>query len=270
MGKLYKKLGYSFIIITMTLVSACKKGGNEATINAADSVRNVKTNHIDTLPPTATPPADTANKIVVVLGSSTAAGNGASKPDSAWVNRLQSRMIADQKNTKVINLAYPGYTTYQVMPNSFAWPVGRPSTDRNRNITKALTLHPDLIIINLPTNDIAGNYSDAEIMSNYQAVVKIMNDAKIDYIITGTQPRNFPSTDQRMRLKTLNDQIIQNFSGHVNSYLAKLSTSTYSILDIYSAGDGVHVNDKGHRIIYESFIKWLQYKNLLGYKRVVL
>src|SRR6476469_6554639 len=79
---------------------------------------------------------------LVVLGSSTAAGTGASVPDSAWVNRLQAEYAKnrnDNQDTTIINLAVGGYVTYKVMPNDYVTPAGKPAADTARNVTKALS-----------------------------------------------------------------------------------------------------------------------------------
>lgn len=269
MEKLYKKLNYSLFLGLIIACAACRKADNAPAPVKSDTVRNIQKSQVDTIPtPVAKP--DTTTKVIVVLGSSTAAGWGPSKPDSSWVNRLQKRFDTDKKKARIINLALGGFTTYQMMPNGFNTPSGRPQPDINRNVTKALLLHPDMILINMPTNDIANNYSDEEIMANFQTVVKLIADSKTDYILTGTQPRNFAWPDQCQHLKTLDDKLVSTFKGHVNSILTKLSTPAYTILDKYSAGDGVHLNDKGHAVIYESFVKFFQSKNLLDYKVVRL
>ncbi|MCK7558095.1 hypothetical protein MKQ70_25050 [Chitinophaga sedimenti] len=55
---------------------------------------------------------------IVVLGSSTAAGTGASKPDSAWVN-IVKKYFSDENSpfTTVHNLAVAGTVTYNVQPS---------------------------------------------------------------------------------------------------------------------------------------------------------
>src|SRR5437016_3338037 len=80
-------------------------------------------------------------KIVTVLGSSTAAGTGANPIDSSWVNKLIKQLTDDHRNVNVINLAKGGFTTYNVLPSGYK------SSDTARNITKALSYNPNLVII---------------------------------------------------------------------------------------------------------------------------
>ena len=186
--------------------------------------------------------------VIVILGSSTAAGVGANPIDSAWVNVVQATVNGNGTKAIFYNLAVEDYTTYNVMPNGFSV-ANRPAPDTANNITKALSYKPALVMISLPSNDIADGYSYAEIMSNYQKLTYLLDSAKVQYIIFSTQPRDFPTVSERMRLDTLNNEVISAYQNHVNNFLDQLSTPTFQIDSIYSAGDGIHLNDAGHRVI---------------------
>jgi len=192
---------------------------------------------------------------VVILGSSTAEGTGATPPDSAWANRLNAAVNKTSIKAKFVNLAFGGYSTYEVSPTGSTAVAGRPVPDTARNVSKALSYHPGLVIISLPSNDIAFNYTDDEILSNYAKITGALEMAKVPYIIFSTQPRDFTDPSQRMRLKTINDKIKAVYAYHVNDFLDQLSTSTYSINPSYDAGDGIHVNDAGHRLIFNATMK---------------
>ncbi|MDB5010407.1 MAG: hydrolase family protein [Mucilaginibacter sp.] len=198
----------------------------------------------DNLPPKVPP-------TIIILGSSTAAGIGASPIDSAWAYRLQSAVNKTQEKARFINLAYSGYTLYQAMPNGYQV-TGRPLPDTARNITKALSYHPNMIMISFPTNDIASYYSDDEIINNYAKLTHMLDSAKVAYIIFSTQPRSFTDINQSMRLKSVNDKIKSLYTTHYNDFLDQLSTSTYSIKPLYSAGDGIHLNNAGHWVIFNA------------------
>src|SRR5690242_7081167 len=98
-----------------------------------------------------------AQKKIVILRPSTADGNGASTYDSSWARRLYfefNKNTSDGVDTTIINLAYPGFVTYQAMPSDFVLPANRTSwpQDTARNVTKALSLSPDIILISIPSN----------------------------------------------------------------------------------------------------------------------
>src|SRR5690349_18464412 len=81
-----------------------------------------------------------AQKKIVVLGSSTAFGTGASSVDSSWVGRLQKAHrlnTSDNLDTIVTNLAVGGYNTYHIMPTGFVPPANRPAPDPLHNVTQA-------------------------------------------------------------------------------------------------------------------------------------
>lgn len=199
------------------------------------------------------PPKKTTTPNVVILGSSTAAGEGVNPIDSSWVNRVIATVTADGIKANFTNLAVPGYTTYQAMPTGFS-ATSRPAPDTAHNITKALSLKPTLVLINYPTNDIAANYTDDETLSNYSKITHLLDSANVQYIIYSTQPRNFPTAAQRLRLKTFNDKARAVYTVHYNDFLDQLSNPDYTIKTIYAAGDGIHLNNAGHDVIYYATI----------------
>jgi len=227
-----KSLKLSLILFVIVCSAACKK----------DALTNFNSN------------SPQAVHTVVILGSSTAAGTGATPPDSAWAARVQAAVSKSGIKANFVNLAVGGYTTYEAAPSGYSV-ANRPAPDTAHNITKALLYKPDLVILNFPSNDIADGYSDDEILANYAAITHKLDSAKVQYIIFSTQPRDFPDASERMRLKTINDKVIAVYPSRVNDFLDQLSTSTYSINPIYSAGDGIHLNNAGHLLIANATLK---------------
>lgn len=203
-------------------------------------------------------------KLIVVLGASTAVGWGASNPDSGWVGRLKARFKSDNRDYKLINLAVPGFTTYNVLPSGYK-KIGRSLPDTNSNVTKAIALKPDLVLINLPSNDIANGYDDIEILNNFAIITKTLGKKSIPFILTGTQPRNLSELLQRTRLKSLNDSLASRYGDSISNYYSVLSTTNYQIRPQYSAGDGIHLNNSGHKVIYEAFMRQVLFRKILKY-----
>jgi len=189
--------------------------------------------------------------LVVILGSSTAAGEGANPRDSAWAYRIQGVVNKNGTKAKFINLAVAGYTTYHAMPNGYHV-ANRPVPDTTANISKALSLKPALVLISFPSNDIANNYQGTEIIHNFEVMTHMLDSAKVQYIVFGTQPRNFPTYNQRLREKTLNDTIKNVYTVHANDFFLKLSSNAYLINPVYSAGDGIHLNNSGQALIMDA------------------
>ncbi|UEG53904.1 SGNH/GDSL hydrolase family protein [Mucilaginibacter daejeonensis] len=259
----YRSIVILFSVLIVVL-SACKKASlTDDALNSPYSPVNIPTKPSDDA---SKPAKDTSNKVIVILGSSTAAGFGATSPDSCWVGRLKLRMTKDKKNVKIINLGIGGYTTYQLMPTGQLSAIpNRPRPDTNANVTAALKYQPDLVIINLPSNDIAANYRDEEILKNYRTIIRLVASARSSYLLTGTQPRNFNQAAMRNRLKILNDKLVSDFPQNVHNYFMKLATPSYAMQRIYNAGDGVHLNNRGHNLVYQTMMTSPVLKTVAGY-----
>ncbi|MES1220913.1 MAG: SGNH/GDSL hydrolase family protein [Bacteroidota bacterium] len=190
----------------------------------------------------------------VVLGSSTSFGMGASVPDSAYVNRFQKYLI-DSVNagSTVINLALGGLTTYAAQPDWFVPPPAFP-VDVTRNITKAVSLNPHAIIINFPTNDAANNFTLTVQKDNFLRMIYEAAGMNIRVWITTTQPRNFPLQADRDSLIAMKDWIVANFGNKVIDFWTDIAMPDGTINPVYSYGDGIHLNDAGHRLLFERLL----------------
>ncbi len=196
-----------------------------------------------------------AQKKLVIMGSSTAEGNGASNYNNSWAGKVTSfynQNTSDGIDTTVTNIALGGLTTYQEMPTDFVPPTGRPAPDPNRNVNKALSYSPDVIIINLPTNDMASGFTKVEFMNNLRAMYQRITTAGVRCYITTSQPRTNLGTEWRDSLKTLKDSIINNFGLYAVDFWTDLVSSDgqNNIAAAYNSGDNVHVNDAGHNLLY--------------------
>jgi len=203
-------------------------------------------------------------KKVTVLGSSTAAGTGASVPDSSWVGKLRlsfSKNPSDGKDTIVNNRAVGGYVTYKSLPTGYSHPADRPDPDSNANVTYVLNDLPraDVVIINYPTNDIVSGYSAKEMMDNLRLMYQQFTQNGIRCYITTTQPRNL-SDDQRTILRQLVDSIQLNFGIYSINFWDDIAQSDGTIKPEVNSGDGTHVNDLGHRLLFQR----VQAKNILS------
>lgn len=204
---------------------------------------------------------------IVVLGSSTAAGKGASSKAKSWVELMKAKLKKDNKTVYVVNMGESGFTTYHVMPNGNGVK-NRPQPVLTKNISKALAYKPFLVIINLPTNDIEKGYTDEEILGNYAKLRAKLVSANVNYIVTGTQPRNFSDKAKRNRLLQLNEKMVAMDPAHVVDVLKKLSQQDYKIKTAYAFNDGIHPNDKGHAVLNGYVFNAPLFKQLLGYTAV--
>ncbi len=195
------------------------------------------------------PPAKISHRIVV-LGSSTAEGVGPKSPDSTWVNLFRKYVQSMDPQAEVINLAVGGYNSYKILPDNADIPFNRPNPDTGHNVSKALSLEPDIVIINMPSNDVVAGYSPREFLDNLEDVVDRIHEKHIVCYITTTQPRN---TDEgkRKRLQHLRTVIQRQYRSRSIDCWEGLSAPDGSILPMYNSGDGIHLNGLGHRLMFE-------------------
>ncbi|MCK6694866.1 MAG: SGNH/GDSL hydrolase family protein [Thermoanaerobaculia bacterium] len=187
---------------------------------------------------------------VVVIGSSTAAGAGAEPADSAWVNRYRAWLQGINPANEVLNLALGGYSTYQLLPSTLFPVKYRPAPDSLRNITRALSLRPHAIIINLPSNDVASGYNLEEQLANFDKIAKKARCAGVPVWIFTTQPRNF-SADKVMLQLFARHAILDTYGPQAINVWDVLAEPN-GLLDVrFNSGDGVHLNNEGHAMIFE-------------------
>jgi lysophospholipase L1-like esterase len=153
---------------------------------------------------------------VVILGSSTAAGANASPLSLSWASRYAAHLETVVPGSQVINLAVGGFTTFNVMPTgSIPSPPWNSSTyypAPDNNITAALALDPDLIILNLPTND-----SDMHVpldlqISNYAAIIEAAASHRVPVWTCTPQPRTNGDAAARALLRAMVDATIETFA----------------------------------------------------------
>tara|TARA_R110001592_G_scaffold262565_2_gene527812 strand:- start:26398 stop:28770 length:2373 start_codon:yes stop_codon:yes gene_type:complete len=207
---------------------------------------------------------------VVIIGSSTAAGTGASVPDSAWVNRYRHYLQSINPANEVINLARGGYNTWRLMPDYFVAPSNRPSPDTLRNISHALRQNPDVIIINLPSNDAAiGTWLNQQ-MQNFIHMDSLANSQGVDFWVCTTQPRNGSASLKSIQI-AVRDSILSRFGTRAINFWQGIADSSLSIDPNFDSGDGVHLNDHGHRILMQRVINsGMADSNLIAYNGIDL
>jgi hypothetical protein len=208
-------------------------------------------------------------KKIVVMGSSTVAGAAATSFDSAWAGRLQAlyrkNTNASDPDTVVTVVAAYGYNSYQELPTGYVAPIPRAPVDPNTNITKALSYSPDIVIVNLPGNDVASfaqswvtpPYSIHETMDNFRVMRQAVLTTGASFFITTTQPRNDLNTAQREMQRNLKDSIIAVFGIYSINFWDDLVTTDGSlglrdeVRHLGFSDADYHLNDLGHRLVFE-------------------
>jgi acyl-CoA thioesterase-1 len=198
-------------------------------------------------------------KNIVVMGSSTAQGFGASTYDSSWVGRIQAYWQGlGLLDTAVINLAEGGDVTYNGLPTGFISPLNpaRSIADAPRlehNITKALFFHPDIVIVNYASNDVGQNFPIAEQMFNLRTIYDTAIAAGAICYMTTTQPRTTYGTPMKDTLKRLRDSVLVEFAPFaLDFYTPVVAADSLNINPLYAYdSDAIHLNDTGHLKLFQ-------------------
>jgi hypothetical protein len=151
------------------------------------------------------------------------------------------------------------------MPTGYVPPDGRPQPLPSYNITKALSLLSSLanpsegmVVVSYASNNY-NKYSITEILSCLQTIYDHARNAGHRCIISTTQPRSdspFESSEMRRKLAVIKDSIINRFGTEhtLNFYDGMFNPSDSTILEEYSAGDEIHLNNAGHKELFSRFV----------------
>ena len=188
--------------------------------------------------------------VVVVLGSSTAKGQGASVLDSSWVQRYRHALADSTGRVRLKNLSMGGYTTYHVLPSGTAVPRARPAPDSSVNISCALALRPSAIIVNLPSNDAAYGFDTTEQIANYTRLADAARRDSVPLWVCTPQPRNLPAAKRRS-LPAMRQFVLRVFGPRAVDFWSDLAREDGTLRKEFDAGDGTHLNNAGHRLLFE-------------------
>lgn len=187
---------------------------------------------------------------IAVIGSSTAAGQGAEPPERSWANLYQTYLKTLHPENEVVNLALGGLQTFQLLPTGYKPPPARPLPDPERNISKALAFHPDAVIVNTPSNDAAAFYGPEEQLANFDQIIHTARAAGALVWICTTQPRVFSAEQIDIQLR-LKDAILSRYGDQALNFWDCLATPDNLPDPNLTLGDGAHLNNAGHARLYE-------------------
>lgn len=203
-----------------------------------------------------------SQKKLSIIGSSTAACFNITG-DSCYVGRLQNFFGS---SVQITNLAVAGSNVYRGMPSSYTPPPERSTeiADTNYNITAALKNHPDVVLVNYPSNgyDI---FSVSEVMFCLRTINETAANAGARCFITTTQPRSEPASystsETRKKMAEIKDSVLKEFGAFaINFWDDIVNPADSTIITELSQGDGTHLNSKGHAILFQK----VKDKNILG------
>ena len=199
---------------------------------------------------------------LVILGSSTSACTGPKDRDSCYVQRLRSYYAGAGRNVTIQNLAVGGYDPYHAMPTGWTPPPGRRRPDTAHNLTRALALKPDVLLVNFPSNGYC-DYTVTEVMDCFRLMDAQASAAGVRTYFTTTQPREtncYLTSAGKQKLIAINDSLRAQFGGRVIDFFTPVADpADSSINNYYDSGDHIHLNNAGHRQLFEAARKGLRF-----------
>jgi len=208
--------------------------------------------------PAAGEPDDTTPFHMVVIGSSTAAGFGASRDGTAWADRLDETM-ADLAAFTLTNLAVGGHTTADLLPASGV----------RGNVDDAIALGPQLLVVSLGgSNDLSGEMTTERFVAELAQVRDAAEAAGVPTFFMGTLPKNLTPWDREL-LKAWDAAMATQFGtcwipgdsgAHEQCFIGVfdvLADTTLGLAPEYDSGDG-HPNDAGHALLFEHSLRVIE------------
>ncbi len=188
---------------------------------------------------------------LAVLGSSTAAGTGASQASRSWVGLLQT-WLSKTKQESVINFATPGILSTSALctqqVNSNLSELIAPT----RNVDRALKLGATRFILAFPSNDTTNGMSAQQTISNFLNMRQCAQSSdKAQVAVMSSLPRDGLNKQQNATIAQIDAAMLKEFGNcFINVRSALADNDHESIRPDLSAGDGVHFNNAGHAIIF--------------------
>lgn len=191
-----------------------------------------------------------ADTTLALLGSSTAAGVGASSPPFSWAGLLGSWQ-EQSGNGRLLNLAEPGALTSSGLCNKDRRPSGGLARQSKNSVESALALGARRIILAYPSNDLVAGWPAKRTLDNIASMAACARNAGAVVAVMSSLPRAQLTPAQIVTMGEINQALRQHFGTcFIDVHQALSDVRSNEARAEYAAGDGVHFNDQGHRILY--------------------
>jgi lysophospholipase L1-like esterase len=196
---------------------------------------------------------------LAVLGSSTAAGTGASQASRSWVGLLQA-WLAKTKRENIINLAAPGVLSTSALCTQQVNSNISELISPTRSIDRALKLEATHLILAFPSNDTTHGMPAEQTISNFLDMRECaQSNDKVRIAVMSSLPRDGLTKQQNATIVQIDTAMRKEFgSCYINVRSALADVNNESIRHDVSAGDGVHFNDAGHTIIFSIVKRFME------------
>ncbi|MBL7670437.1 MAG: arylesterase [Bdellovibrionaceae bacterium] len=181
-------------------------------------------------------PCFSQNKLIV-LGDSLTEGYGVSK-DSAFPTILEEKLKASGKNWTVINAGVTGSTTASAV-SRLKW---------------LLRAKPDAVLVILGGNDGLRGIKVPESQKNLSAAIELIQKEKKKVILGGLyMPPNY-GLEYTAQFRKMYADLAKKYSVPLIPFILDKVAGDPN----YNQSDGIHPNEKGHKIIAETIFSSLK------------
>jgi acyl-CoA thioesterase I len=195
---------------------------------------------------------------LVVLGSSTAAGTGASSPNRSWVGQLSS-WLDKQHSMAVKNFAVPGALTTVALCTNTAGLKEKETWFALQSVDRAIATGATHLILAFPSNDATAGLPASTTIANLMKIRQCAHAASLKVAVLSTLPRSGLTAEQKRTVSDVDTQVRQMFAScYIDVYAALAETGSQEPARTLSAGDGVHYNDRGHAVIYSAVRRFIE------------
>jgi lysophospholipase L1-like esterase len=197
---------------------------------------------------------------LAVLGSSTAAGTGASQASRSWVGLLQV-WLAKTKWGNIINLAAPGVLSTSALCTQQVNSNISELISPTRNVDRALKLGATRLILSFPSNDATNGMPAEQTIGNLLDMRQCaQSNDKVRVAVMSSLPRDGLTKQQNATIAQIDAVMRKEFGAcFINVRSTVADSSNENIRHDLSAGDGVHFNDAGHAIIYSVVKRFMEH-----------
>lgn len=203
---------------------------------------------------------------IVVIGSSTAYGTGATSESKSWVGLSFSNLFSS-RIANIINLGVGGTTIYSGAPDDYTNPSyvtgDRPSPNASINANRAIYYGADSVICNYASNFATLGYIEGinvydEYIDGLTAIKNYCESNNCQFQTTTPSPLGLiASTATRYRLLLTANASLSLLSA-IDTYTPVSDSADNYLLDEFDYGDGIHRNDEGHRVLFGNVINYLK------------
>ncbi|MDN5212293.1 SGNH/GDSL hydrolase family protein [Fulvivirgaceae bacterium BMA12] len=200
-------------------------------------------------------PCLTVSKVKIVVIGADAHHDKNQNGELFWIKSYRDYLKSFNKDNEIINLTQKELNSYHIVPTGSTSPYGRPKADPDHNITKAISMTPDAIIVNLEYNDLVQNFQASEQIVNLMLVASEANNKNIPIWINTPKPSTFDTPENHDSHIAVKELIMQRFHPFVVKFWDALADENGNLRQEFATADQGHVNAKGQEVMASKLVE---------------